>query len=296
MNRLTYKEKNAYFYLIPGLFFFCTFNIYPLVYNFYLSFFAWDAVSPVKEFIGFSHYKDMFTDRVFWIILKNTAIYAFVTVFVQMFLGIVIAVFLFKNLKGTNLYRGIIFVPIVIAPVAIGIVFSSMFRSFDGDFNQILRAIGLAGLAQDWLGDPKLAIYSIIGVNIWQWTGFSMVMYLSGMTSIPLEIYESAELDGASQTQSFISLTVPLLQRTHISLILLGTIGAFKVFDLVFILTKGGPYSATEFFATYIYRSSFTESRMGYGATLSVVLMILTLLISLIQIKLTGTKSQEEKS
>jgi raffinose/stachyose/melibiose transport system permease protein len=177
----------------------------------------------------------------------------------------------------------------------VGTIFSRMLEPNIGAVNVTLRSLHLDFLALQWLGRPGPALFSLIMVNVWTWTGFSMLLYNVNMTNIPEELYEAATIDGASGYQQYFRLTYPLLRNTHLSLILLGSISVLKTFDLPYVLTKAGPNHATEFFSTYIYLLSFDYFDQGRSSALVTILFFLSLLLKIIQLRMYGLFDQKEK-
>jgi raffinose/stachyose/melibiose transport system permease protein len=189
-----------------------------------------------------------------------------------------------SKIKLTSVYSTIFYVPVVATPVVVGNIFSKIFETNRGELNTILRTLNLDFLTQQWLADPKVALYAIAMVNIWQWTGYSMLVYYANMLSIPDDLYEAATIDGAGTVKKFFSITLPLLRSSHFTLFVLGALGTLKCFDLPFVLTKGGPNYATEFFSTYIYKKSFDLFDQGGASTLVVLMFIIAIIITVAQL------------
>jgi raffinose/stachyose/melibiose transport system permease protein len=179
----------------------------------------------------------------------------------------------------------IFFLPVVISPAVTAYVFRRIFNANDGELNLILGAVGLGALQQAWLADPKIALYALAAVNIWQWTGLSFLMYYAGLTLIEESFYEAARMDGANFFQLIWHITVPLVRPTSFALLILGVIGALKTFDIVFLVTGGGPGRSTEFLSTYIYKKAIQEFNAGYASALSVVMLLVALLLTVIQLR-----------
>jgi raffinose/stachyose/melibiose transport system permease protein len=216
------------------------------------------------------------------------------TVFPQAFFGIVIAFILNRKIIAGGFFRTVLYLPSIMTLSIIGSIFSRMMEPNIGVINVSLRALGLDFLALQWLGQPGTALFSLILVNVWTWTGFSMLLYNVNMTNIPEELYEAATIDGASGFQQFFRLTFPLLKNTHLSLILLGSISTLKTFDLPYVLTKAGPNHATEFFSTYIYLLSFNLFDQGRSSALVTILFFLSLILTIIQLRMYGILGQKE--
>ena len=294
INKIHYQNE-GYLFIIPILFFFCAFCVYPIIFNFYYGFFEWNGMSRNKTFIGFDNYKFLFKDPIMLKVFRNFAVFFVGTVFPQAFLGMLIAYIINRKIIGGTFFRTILYLPSILTISIVGTIFSRMLETNTGTVNITLRALGLNSLALQWLARPTEALFSLVMVNVWNWTGFSMLLYNVNMTNIPEELYEAATIDGASGFQQFFRLTFPLLRSTHLSLILLGSISTLKTFDLPYVLTKAGPNHATEFFSTYIYLLSFDYFEQGRSSALVVILFFLAMILAVVQLKWYGVLGQKEK-
>lgn len=262
------------------------FVVYPVVYLLYGSLFSWSGVGAMK-FVGLSNYVRLFTnDWIFNTAMKNEVIWALLTIFPQMILGFILAVCLNKPIPGRTFYRTVIYMPAVLSSVVIGIIWQSIYDPYMGVLGEFLRRCGLGSLVQPWLADPKTALRAVILVNVWQWTGWSMLLYLAGLQSIPDEVYEAATIDGATEFQQVYKISWPLVSGTSFTLILLGIIGTLQTFALVYVLTKGGPNHASELLTTHIFTQAFTLRDMGYASAISVVLLAVGVAASSLQLKM----------
>jgi len=278
-------QKEAYLFILPIYILFAVYIVYPIFFNIYHSFFKWNGVSSEKTFIGTENYIRILKDPVLLILIKNFFIFGFLTIVLQAVFGIILANFLVHGLKFAGFYRTIYYIPVVATPVVIGNIFSKIFETNRGHLNVTLRALGLDFLAKQWLADPKIALYCIAAVNIWQWTGYSMLVYYANMLNIPEDLYESATIDGAGDFTTFFKITLPLCRNSHFSLFILGALGTLKCFDIPYVLTKGGPNYATEFFSTYIYKKSFDLWDQGGSSTLVVIMFVFALIITFAQLR-----------
>jgi raffinose/stachyose/melibiose transport system permease protein len=294
VNRIHYQNE-GYLFIIPIFFFFAVFCIYPLLFNFYYSAFEWNGMSRNKIFIGMENFRLLLKDPIMLKVLRNVFVFFFGTVFPQIVFGITIAYIINRKIFAGSFFRTILYLPSILTLSIIGTIFSRMLEPNIGAINVTLRALGLNAMALQWLGRPTEALFSLIVVNVWTWTGFSMLLYNVNMTHIPEELYEAATIDGANGFQQFFRLTFPLLRNTHLSLILLGSISVLKTFDLPYVLTKAGPNHATEFFSTYIYLLSFDYFDQGRSSALVTILFILSLLLTIIQLRMYGIMGQKEK-
>jgi raffinose/stachyose/melibiose transport system permease protein len=287
------KSKAAYLYIAPMCFFFLIFTAYPVVFTIQTSFYKWNGMSANKSFIGLQNYVNIFHDGIFYIILKNFVIFGLLSIFTQMMLGLILAVMLKSKLPISGFYKTVIFMPVVLTPTIIGYIFSRILEYNLGAVNVFLRAVHLDFLALGWLSDIKVAIFTLVAVNIWQWTGYSMMMYMAGLSTIPEEMFEAAKIDGANSIKIFIHVLWPMLKSTHFTLTILGVIGVLKTFDIPYILTNGGPVNSTQFFSTYIYQKAFSLYDAGSASTLAVILLILAIICTVVQNHLYSRSANE---
>lgn len=290
MKKRKKYQYEGYLYLIPAFAVFAVFIVYPIIFTFRTSFFSWDGFSTEMEFVGWKNYLTIAGNGQLKIALRNFIIFFIICVFVQMLLGMILAVSLRVQTFFRTFIKSIVFIPVVLTPVVIGYVFQNMLEYNFGFLNTLLRGMHLGFLAKNWLGDPALALGSIIVISIWQSTGFSLIMYIAGIIAIPTEIFEAAKIDGANAVQTFLYVTAPLLKSTHKTMLIIGAIGALKTFDLTWILTGGGPGRATATFSTMIMKESFDAYRQGTSSALSVILILLALMITAFQLKLYSKK------
>jgi raffinose/stachyose/melibiose transport system permease protein len=274
------KTYAAFVYILPVFLFLGIFTYYAMIFNVGVSFYNWNGVSKNREFIGFDNYTRLFSDPYFFLALKNTAVYFFITIPVQAAAGFFIAVIFQRNIYLKGLVRSIIFLPNIMALVVIGNVFNQMYNFQFGFLNDLLRSVGLNGLIHDWTGDPGTALYSVIAANIYTYVGFSMTLYITGILGIPLDVNEAATIDGASGWDIIRFITIPLLKPTHITILILGIVGTLKTFDILWIITLGGPARKSEMLASLVYRSYILEYRAGYAAAISLIVLVIALILS----------------
>jgi raffinose/stachyose/melibiose transport system permease protein len=258
------------FVFVVGLVYYC------IGYTGYISTLNWDGVSPSPAHVGFANYIMAFHDPVFWDAIRHTIIFFVVTFCVQTAVGLAFAALLHSRVKLPNLYKVIIFVPVVLAPATMAPIFRQIF-SATGQFNTILGDIGLGSLEHPWLAQSSTALPVIMAITIWEWTGVTFILYFAAMTQIDSEILEAARIDGASGLRILTRIVWPSVRGTTIALAMLSVIGALKTFDVPYLVTLGGPNYATEFLGTFIYRISIPQAEVGYGAALSILLLILAL-------------------
>ena len=283
----------AYTLILPAFLVYLIFRIYPVFYGFFLSLQDWDGFSAMR-FIGFGNYREAFNDKIFLLSLGHNVIYAIFTVIGKNILGFILALFLTrKTIKLMPLWRTIFFIPVVVSTVAFGIIWSWLLNASFGLVNEMLRAIGLSVLARSWLSDPKVVLLTLIMVDIAKWTGYHTVIYIAGLQSLPSELFEAAYIDGARSFQVVRFITLPLLLPIIGINILTSLIGGFSVFDLVFILTGGGPLHASEVIMTRMYSVAFQFHRVGYGTAMTFIMFIVVFILSVIQLRLTQRRSYE---
>lgn len=276
-----------YFFVAPALIFLLLLLGYPLVSTVVNSFFSYDFVSPEKTFVGFGNFIQLLQDPVFHIAATNALLFLVFSVIVQIPVGLVLAALLDRGVGRTasTVFRTIIFAPMVLSIVAVGLLWQLILDPFAGFASFVTKAIGLTPPIAGWLGDPHLTIYVIMFIAFWQYIGFCTILLLAGAQRIDASIYEAATLDGAGPVQSFLFITVPLLRNTIIVVALLSMIGALRVFDFVYVLTGGGPGDATQVPATMIYKEAFFLGHMGYANAISVLLLVVTVGLGFLQLR-----------
>ncbi|KAB8288400.1 ABC-type sugar transport system, permease component [Bifidobacterium ramosum] len=278
-----------YLYVLPLVIISGAFIYYCMGFTIAMSFTDWDGISMDASFIGLKNYTKLLTPgSIFFQALLNNLIFLVVTVVVQAALGLLLAVILKERMPGSNLFKAFFFMPVTMAAVIIAAVFRGVLDPNLGGFNQVLADIGLGGLAHSWFGDPKTALLTICVVNIFQWTGFSMIIYYAGLMSIPQEVYEAAKIDGAGFWKTLFYVTLPMLRGTTNVLIVLGIVGSLKTFDIVMQTTGGGPGRATEFLNTYLYKVGIQQYEGGLSSAIGVLVLIIAILMSLGQMWLSN--------
>ena len=285
MNKTGKKSWIAYLYILPMIVLSFVLVYYCIIDTVVVSFTDWDGMTDVFHFVALKNYIKMFKDHVFWTSVVNNLIFFVGTVFIQALLGFVLAVLLKKKLPGSNVFKAIYFMPIAMATSIITAIFRIIMDPTNGALNQFLRAIHLNGFAVNWLGDPKIALVSVIIVNIFQWMGFSMITYYAGLMSLPDDVYEAAKIDGAGFWRTTFSVTLPMLKGTTNVLIILGIVGSLKTFDIVKLLTGGGPGRSTTVMNTYLYEKAFKDFNAGGAASIGVAIVIIAMVMSFLQVK-----------
>lgn len=259
---MTCKQTSHYSYnfLIPGFLLYSVFFLIPILISFYFSFTDWDLFTA--HFTGFSNFKEIITDPDLNIGFKNTFIFTAVTTTMKIALGLLLALFLNMGLRTQNYLRTVFFFPVILSSVAVGLLFSSLYHPTHGLINNILNTVGLGSIAPDWLGDLKLVIYSVSFVDVWKGAGFTMVIFLAGLQSVPREYYEAISIDGGNTVQKFRYITLPMIRAAVNSNIIICLISGLRAFDIVYVTSRGGPGTASEVISTIIYRK-FSDGYYG---------------------------------
>jgi probable ABC transporter permease protein yurN len=286
MKKRGKSDRIAYLYIFPLMILSFAIVYYCIIDTVFVSFTDWDGMSAEFNIVGASNYIKMFKDPIFWRSVFNNLIFFVGTVFVQAFIGFILAVFLKTKLSGTGIFKAVYFMPIAMATSIITSIFKILMDPTNGALNQFLRSIHMNILACNWLGDPKVALFSVILVNIFQWMGFSMMTYYAGLMGLPDDVYEAARIDGAGFFKTVFHITFPMLRGTTNVLVILGIVGSLKTFDIVKLLTGGGPGRSTTVMNTYLYEKAFNDFNAGGAASIGVSILILAVVMSFIQIRL----------
>ncbi|WP_181409858.1 carbohydrate ABC transporter permease [Martelella alba] len=286
-RKLILANKTApVIFLAPAIILLLIYLLYPLVSSFHYSFLDWNGLGDNAKFVGFANWKRLIHDGVFWHSAWNNILLALFSIVIQLPIALVLAVVLDEASKGSRILKILYFIPLLMSSVALGVLFKNIYDPNFGPVNAILDAIGLPGLAHDWLGDPSYALGSVIVVVLWQNIPFYMVLFLAGLASFPREITEAARLDGASQTTIFWRLKLPHLQGTFRTAVLLAVIGSMRYFDLIYVMTEGGPENASQVMASYMYKQVFASFELGYGTTVASAMFIIITVIAAISFRL----------
>lgn len=266
--------------LIPNLGGLILFMVVPTVASFVISFSDWNLLTS-PSFVGFDNFIEAFKDPVFWKTLKNTAVYVFWKVPINMCLSLVLAVMLNQRIVGRTLFRAILFLPMIASSVSVALLWQPMFDMSTGILNKMLNTVGLPSCT--WIYSPDTAMMSVIVVALWKEIGYYMVMFLAGLQAISGTYYEAAEIDGANAVQKFFKITFPLVSPTTFFVLIISIIGSFQIFDLTTVLTSGGPANSTNTTIMYVYQAGFRFFRMGYASAISTILFIIILLLTIFQ-------------
>jgi ABC-type sugar transport system permease subunit len=287
---MTLRKSEPYLWLSPSMILFLIFLLYPIIFSIILSFFNWRGynLDIFGNFAGFQNYIKLAKDSLYWLSLKNTIFLVLTVVIVQNGIALFLALIIyFGNFKYGNLIRAIIFFPGVISAIVIGLVFRKFFE-LTGPINVLFQSIGLDQLAIPWLTNKNLTIWIVSFVTTWQWVGYNLVIFYAGLQSFDHTLLEAAFIDGASLQRAIFKIVLPLIKPVIFLSAVLNFIGGFRVYDIIWAMTRGGPVHASEVLTTYMYYQSFQSggpSNMGYASTISVTLAIIVMLFAVIRIR-----------
>jgi ABC-type sugar transport system permease subunit len=280
------KRQSYIVYVLPALAFYLVFLMLPIISSFVLSFFDWDGISEIKKYVGLTNFHYIFTDEKFINTIYNTMICVLVAPFVQTALALIIAVLIANVVRGKTLFRALFYTPVILPLVAASMVWFIIYGPTYGLLNSIIRLFGFRDFSQAWLGDTKTALLSVLVISIWRWTGFNIVIFMAGIQNISPEYYEAGSLDGVTPIQAFRYITIPLLYSSIVLNFALNLIGYLKLFDVIFVTTKGGPAYSTNVISTYVYFQAFQFNEVGTASAASVVLFALIAGFSIIYFRL----------
>ncbi len=278
------EALHGYLFIAPAVLGFLIWIAGPMLFSAWVSLTTWDLLSP-PEFVGLSNYQAMLKDPLFWQSLKVTAVYTLVSVPLFQVLAFALALLINVRVRGIAIFRTIYYLPSIVPVVANAMLWAWVFNSDFGLLNAALRAFGLPKIL--WLQDPAFAMPALITMSLWG-VGGAMLIYLAGLQGVPQQLYEAAEIDGATHWRRFLHVTLPMLSPVLFFNFLMGLIGALQTFTQGYIITNGGPQNATLFYALYLYRRAFTDFRMGYAAALAWVLFAIVLAISILVFRYLG--------
>jgi ABC-type sugar transport system permease subunit len=276
----------AYLFILPALLLYTLFVLYPFLNTIYFSLTDWDGAQPVKQFIGFGNYQRLLQDPLMWQSLKHNLIWIAVGTLTPVVIGLLLATLIWSGVRGRIFFRTVYFMPVVLSTVVVGMIWAWIYHPMFGPINLALRAVGLDSVARGWLGDLTWALYALLLAALWAYFGFCFVILLAALQNVDMELHDAAKIDGANAWQRLVNVTVPQLGPVLTMLLAYTLIGGFNVFDIVYIMTKGGPANATEVLATYTYVMAFKQNQVGYGAALTMVITVLSLIASYLFITL----------
>ncbi|NOU67881.1 ABC transporter permease subunit [Paenibacillus sp. LMG 31461] len=286
-----YVRRFVFMSLAPAILVYALFVFVPVIWSGYYSFFDWKGIGTAK-FIGLKNYVEIIHDPIFWTSLKNNLIFLVVAVFGQLPVALILAILLHKSNALQRFIRSAVFVPMVMSSVVIGMIWQYIYHPQIGILNLLLEKLGLESWKLQWLSDPKIAIFALAPPLIWSFVGLYLIIFISAFQNIPGEIHDATQIDGAEGARKLFSVTLPMMWSTVQIAIILCISGSLKSFDLVYVMTKGGPAHATELLATYMYNSTFSSYRYGFGSAISTTIVLISLIFIGISQWATSRKSK----
>jgi raffinose/stachyose/melibiose transport system permease protein len=279
-GRLSAKWMTIILFLLPGLALYLLFVLFPVVQAARYSLYNWNGLKPLTDFIGIDNYTNALNSDVFRQAVSNNVLIIVLSLALQIPFSLFIAVLLNRRFHGRAIFRLIFFLPYVLSDAIAGIIFMRFLQP-GSMLDSVMGAVGLGGFTQDWLGDTGLVMLTLFVIISWKYFGFHMIILLAGLQGIPREIEEAALIDGAGRWQAFRHVTLPLLGPTLRVSVFLSIIGALQLFDMVWVITKGGPIGASNTMAVLMFKDGFVSTDMGYGSALAVILFIFALILAL---------------
>lgn len=275
MNRVLSNKKAVFIFLLPALVLFLTIIIVPIFMSVTYSLTEWDGIGK-KVFTGFDNYKELFLTNSdgFWRAVKNSLIFAAGSVFVQLPISLILALILARGVKGERFYVSVYFIPILISTVVIGQLWMKIYNPQYGLLNTVLRSMGLEQLTGNWLGDTKKVIFAVIVPVLWQYIGYHMLLMYASVRSISEEIFEAARIDGANGIQTALHITIPLMKPILKVCVTFAVVGSLKNFDLVYVMTGGGPAGASQLPSTLMVETIFSRNMYGYGSSMAIFIIL----------------------
>lgn len=290
------RTREAYGFILPGVLYMLVVVGYPIVYNFILSFkdtSVRNLATGTSKFIGFQNYIELFHNPTFILVLKNTFVFTIGSLIFQFTIGYLLALFFYKKFTLSGPIRGLMLIPYMMPMAVTGLLGQNLFLN-SGLINDLLSKIGIAGPA--WLTSTSTAMIAVVIMNCWVGIPFNMLLLISGMSNISEDVYEASAIDGASRIQQFWKITMPLMKDSILAVLMLGFIYTFRAFDLMFIMTAGGPLNSTDVLGTYSYMLSFTQYQFSKGSTVAIVLFLCLLLIGILYLLLLRKDDKEEEA
>jgi multiple sugar transport system permease protein len=286
LRRRTWEERSAYLFIAPGVIIFSVFTLAAVIFAIYLTFHRWSIIEPEKPFVGLQNYEDMLHDERFVQSVLNTVYFTGASVPLTMAIGLLLALLLNQPIRGRAIFRTAYYLPVLTPFVVSALLWKWLYNGQFGLFNFYLLKTHLIDEPLLWLSDKNLAMPAVVLMTVWSGVGFSMVVYLAGLQSIPAHMYESAKLDGAGVLKRIWYITIPMLRPTTLFLLVIGIIGSLQVFTQIFVMTSGGPVNKTTTMVYYMYLWAFKFYDMGYASTLAFALFLMLLVFTALQLRL----------
>ena len=297
MRQVLSDRKAILVFLMPALILFLSIVIIPIGISFYYSLLKWDGIGQ-SDFVGFANYTKLFFGKTsnFWKTAGHSFLYAGVSLFVQLPVSLLLALLIANGVKFENFYRNAFFVPVIISTVVIGQLWMKIYNNDYGLLNTVLRALGLDSWTRIWLGDKETVLGATFVPMLWQYVGYHMLLMYGAIKSIPQDLFEAAKIDGASQTRTAISITIPMIRPMLKVCATFSLIGSLKIFDLIFVLTGGGPSGASEVPATLMYRTIFLKNQYGFSSSIAMFIVLECLILSVFVQKLFSERKEKGAS
>lgn len=295
MNFKSLSRREIYYSVlavIPALVLFFTFTYYPLLMTIKYSVTDWNGYGRKFNFIGLENFVTIFKEQDVIVSFWNTIYLAAACIAVGTILQLLLALILYEKIKGSNFVKTIFYMPCVISQMIVSLTWVGFFQ-YTGIINEVLRNLHLEAMAVDWLGNPATVKNVLVFINTWQWVGYGMVIYLTGLNSVPVEVYESASLDGARGFKKFRYITLPLIMPAITIVMFISITGALKIFDMPFVLTNGGPMNASSTVSLSIYNNAFQYERFGYASSIGLLFFIFIAIITVMQLRVTRKQEVE---
>lgn len=293
-RKFLYKFRKAGFgnlvFIFPAMVLFVVFSVYPLIKTFQLSVYDWSGIGTDMTFVAMKNYVKAFSDMKWWHSVGNGFLFGIMALLFMNSIALMLAIFVSAKIKGALAYRVIFYIPPIMSGIVVGYIWKWMYDPLNGILNNLLSFLHLDFLIHDWLNGVTTALGAVIVAAIWQGIGGSFLLFLAGLQAVPKELYEAAEVDGASKLRQLQHITVPMLQKTYLIVSILTILGSMQTLGIVVSMTNGGPGGATDVPALRIYNEAFKNYRFGYASALSVILGIMLLLISWLQMKIQKKK------
>jgi raffinose/stachyose/melibiose transport system permease protein len=271
-------------FLLPSAIVYGLFVFFPLFQAFYYGLYDWNGLGPLEEYVGLQNYRDVLSDEIFRNALKHNIIILILSLLIQLPLALGLALVVGRKMPGRAFFRTVFFLPYVLSEVVTGVLWSFLYHPRSG-LNELIGKIVPNHEPIGWLSDPKIVLYSLFVAITWKFVGFHFILYLAGLQSIPQELEESARLDGASNLRVIRDITIPLLGPTVRLTVFLSAIGSLQFFDLIWVMTEGGPIDSSQTMATYMYKFSFQRFALGYGAAASLIIFLICFVFALLYMR-----------
>ena len=283
------SQKTArigFLFSLPAILFFAAFILAPVASTFLLSLSRWKGfILSELAWAGLANFADLFSDAVFFRSLINTLVFVVITTVLLNLLGFLGATIVDSGIRGTGFFKNAVFLPVLLSPIIIGIMWSRMLDAF-GIVNQLLKTWHVTRLPILFLGDERIALFTVIGATIWQYTGYDMLLYFAGLQGVPKEQVEAATIDGAGALAITTKVVLPFLNPVIAITMLLNMIGGFKVFDIVYVMTAGGPNNSSHVFATYLFQQAFRFNQMGYASVIAIVIIAFSVIAAVFRLRI----------